>query len=153
MYAVFPTEKSLNQAENSTHATPIHGAKLSSYHKMSKATPSANQSQCQSQSQACIAKNTILFPQYLAIQNVPQNFTALEVSPHHWISTCRFIQNIAAWSRISSYISYIIIIPQIAKSLPLKFFHQRPFPTKIKHTKYLCNVCRHIPILVTKVCQ
>ena len=40
----------------------------------------------------------------------------------------------------------IIIIPQIAKILSLKYFHRRPFPTKINS---LCNVCQPIPILVS----
>ena len=35
----------------------------------------------------------------------------------------------------------------------LKIFRQRPFPAKIKHMKYSCNVCRPIPILVAKVWQ
>ena len=41
----------------------------------------------------------------------------------------------------------IIIIPQIAKFLSLKYFHRRPFPKKINS---LCNVLRPIiPILIS----
>ena len=39
------------------------------------------------------------------------------------------------------------------KFLSLKIFRRRPFPTKIKYAKYLCNICLPIPILVAKVWQ